>query len=80
MSYWDVMNMPNSMFWLLNRNLDRYASEADLRSLNVAQAATSGEASEALRKRLEISIGRPVVEEEVLDRTGLNKLRNLGGA
>lgn len=78
--YWDVLNMPNGMFWELSRNLDRYAAERDLRALSVAQVAPHPEAAQELSKRLVLEVGKPVQTRETLDRKGIEKLRALSGA
>jgi len=58
------MEMPIRRFWLFTANVDRIMAQGDMRALNVAASATTGESGQELQKRLVIELGTIQVLEE----------------
>lgn len=86
-----VLNMPIKLFWMMCNNIQRIQARDDLRQLSIASTSaivgSMGGSSEPLQQLNEALIGeRGVVikakfdpiREAVLDRAGLERLRNLG--
>lgn len=62
--YAAVMDMPIRRFWLFTANVDRIMAQGDMRALNVAASATTGESGRALQDRLVIELGTIQVLQE----------------
>lgn len=65
--YWDVLKLPLSVFWGLNRQVDRLRAERDTRELRLLSAAQAPEAAQQLSQRLREELGQPVVVEKKFD-------------
>jgi hypothetical protein len=61
MTYYQVMDMPLRAFWSFNGQVARLRAETDLRSLQIAVAAQSGEALNDLNEQLRIENASPTV-------------------
>lgn len=77
MSYRDVMTMPIRTFWSFANNAVRLQAEEDLRAMDIALSAQSGEFAKELRARLMEVIVPPVKAEEpeIDHKAGIAKLR-----
>lgn len=65
MSYWQAMNLPIRVFWLMNRCIPRLQAEKDLRALSVAVASQSGDGMEEQRKHLLVEMeGKEKTDED----------------
>ena len=69
--------MPVRRFWLMFENINRISAERDLRLLTVMNSAQSHEAAKETRDSLIAEIGQVSEKENVLDRSGLEMLRNM---
>lgn len=81
MSFRDVMTMPIRTFWSFANNAVRLQAEEDLRAMDVALSAQSGEFAKELRSRLNDVIVPPVKTEEpeIDHKAGIAKLKALLG-
>lgn len=59
-----ILKMPVTRFWLLNRSIDRISAERDLRLARVMGSITSQEGAEALFERLDQEMGKIAVFNE----------------
>ena len=75
----DVLSTQISRFWLLARNISRITAEEDLRSLTIANVATSGERTKEYRDKLIAEIGTVSVIEEARDESGIARLKAMSG-
>jgi hypothetical protein len=59
LGYQETLDLPLSVFWMMNRNLTRLMAEEDLRKFAVAQHAHAADvqAVRAFTSRLEVEIG-----------------------
>lgn len=83
MGFNEVMELPTTFFWTLNRNLSRLFAEEDLRAITVARAGQvqSADAIKEITESLRQEMGTTtVITNEVFDRSGYNKLKALAGA
>ena len=77
------MQMPASAFWAMNNNIVRVSAERDMRQLTLMVSATSKEAVQEIRKRLESEVGEVVKENPLAakrDEEGVKTLKLLAGA
>lgn len=70
MSDRQLMEMPVTRFWLLNRSVDRIAAEESIRLAQVAGAVQSGDSYTTLMTALRSQMGK-VMEIENLDQEQL---------
>ena len=76
MTYRDVLNLPITVFWLLNRYISPIQAEQDVRNLRVVNGAQmTGEGVKELFEMLNVEMGKPIVVKPQLDRRGLEELR-----
>lgn len=80
MNYWQVMDLPIRVFWLMNGNISRILAEKDIRSLEVGIASQSADGSSAVRKHLVIEMENKNPEDvlaisEERDEEGFNELK-----
>jgi hypothetical protein len=85
LSYQETMDLPAPVFWMLNKNIDRLRAEDDVRSLQTAIAAQSGESAQKHLDALHKQMGKVVEVDEVAeamnaeyDREGLLALKGMG--
>lgn len=85
----DVLAMPAPRFWLLHKNIDRIAAEADHRMLMVGLSAGSSEGATKFAQILQTRVGTIVEVDEgkarmreaqvvPRDRAGLMELKRMG--
>ena len=81
----DVLTMPVTRFWLLNRSIDRVTAERSISTAVISAQVQSSEGFQELITGLQKQLGQIVDMDEAiikqteqLDRDGLNLLRNLG--
>jgi hypothetical protein len=79
MGFREVMQLPLRTFWSLNRYIDRLRAEEDLRSLQVAVAASTagegGKSIEFLTEHLQSEVGRPMVIQKSFDAAQFERLK-----
>lgn len=81
MSLDEVMRMPIRTFWSFTKNINRIQADNDLRAMDIALSANSGEFAKELRERLIETLKSPVKAEEKIDhKAGIAKLRGVLGA
>ena len=84
MGYEETRKLPNLVFWLLSKNIDRLNAEEDQRFLDTNTACSSSEGYSEFHKILKKRLGNVAIFEEhdprdvKLDRQGLDILRNMG--
>lgn len=73
--------MPIRTFWSFTKNINRIQADNDLRAMDIALSANSGEFAKELRERLIETLKSPVKAEEKIDhKAGIAKLRGVLGA
>jgi hypothetical protein len=81
MGYFEVMELPIDAFWLMNRNIGRIQATEDVRSLEVAISAQSGEGFKSQRERLIAETGvvfkGAQVYDDERDQAGFEELKAL---
>ena len=77
LGYWEVMDLPVQVFWILNRNIGTLQAEDDLRRFDMTRAAHSADeqAVREVRQSYVTEINRTVVVSDELDRPALDRVR-----
>jgi hypothetical protein len=65
--YWQVLKLPLTTFWSLNRQVNRLRAEGELRFLKVQAVAQSSEGYTQLAQELTGELGRPAIVEKGFD-------------
>jgi hypothetical protein len=79
-----VLDMPAVRFWMLNKSIDRLASEEDFRKALVGAAFQDGEHLTTFLERMREQMGTIVVMDEAevardmkIDREGMARLKDM---
>ena len=67
MGYFDVLRLPLTTFWSLNRQLGRLRAEEDHRHLRIIGAGQDAKSAKQLGEALDAEIGNPVVVEKAFN-------------
>ncbi len=77
MGYWEILDLPVSLFWIVNRNISRLQAEEDLRRFDATRAAQSSDehAAKEIRQSYVKELSGTFVQAEELDRNALYALK-----
>lgn len=88
MGYLEVMQLPLTTFWFMNRSIDRIMAQSDMRAMTVARSVNfDSESSKSYREQLIVEAGTIVKVEEKLeslpnasrDESGFAELKMMAG-
>lgn len=78
MNYEEVLQLPLTLFWELNKNISRLQAEQDLRALHTGRiTGLTQETFKQTEAALRQEMGAVVIERPTLDRAALNQLKTM---
>lgn len=77
LGYRETLVLPIRTFWFMNGCVNRLEAESGLRDMEILAGVQTSDGYEAVRSNLVSQMGTLMTEAPILDRGGLNELKNM---